>query len=86
MTTLRELGMRGLRHAEGAFYLYANVSALTNDSREFCHRMLHDAGVCAVPGLDFDAERGHHYVRFSYAGEQSAIEEACHRLKTWLGT
>jgi aspartate/methionine/tyrosine aminotransferase len=86
MTTLREVGMRGLRHAEGAFYLYANVSGLTNDSRDFCRRLLHEAGVCAVPGLDFDAERGHQYVRFSYAGEQAEIEEACGRIRGWLGT
>lgn len=85
MATLREVGMRALRHAEGAFYLYANVSALTNDSRTFCRAMLHEAGVCAVPGLDFDAERGHQYVRFSYAGEQADIEEACRRMKGWLG-
>ena len=85
MATLREVGMRGLRHAEGAFYLYANVSALSNDSRAFCRSMLHEAGVCAVPGLDFDAERGHQYVRFSYAGEQADVEEACRRIRGWLG-
>jgi aspartate/methionine/tyrosine aminotransferase len=84
MAALRGVGMRGLRHAEGAFYLYANVSALTNDSRDFCRRMLHEIGVCAVPGLDFDAERGHHYVRFSYAGEPAAIDEACQRITSWL--
>lgn len=82
--TLKAVGMRGLGHADGAFYLYANISAISNDSRAFCREMLHEAGVCAVPGLDFDTERGHQYVRFSYAGEVAQVEEACRRIEKWL--
>ncbi|MBY0355829.1 MAG: aminotransferase class I/II-fold pyridoxal phosphate-dependent enzyme [Rickettsiales bacterium] len=84
LSTLRDMGMRNLNQADGAFYLYANVSGISHDSREFCRRMLHEIGVCAVPGLDFDTQRGHQYVRFSYSGETSVIAEACARLKAWV--
>jgi aspartate/methionine/tyrosine aminotransferase len=59
------------------------VSRLTNDSHAFCSRMLAEAGVAATPGADFDTERGHHYVRFSFAGSTTDMEEAVRRLKAW---
>ena len=69
--------------ADGAFYLYADVSHLTNDSLEFCRRMLHEVGVAATPGIDFDAGRGHHFVRFSFAGATEQMAAAAERLKAW---
>ncbi|MCK5793001.1 MAG: aminotransferase class I/II-fold pyridoxal phosphate-dependent enzyme [Ketobacter sp.] len=81
---LPKAGFNELSPAEGAFYIYANVSSLTNDSREFCRRMLNEAHVCAVAGLDFDKESGHAYVRFSFAGETAEIREAMERLKRWM--
>lgn len=82
---LPEVGLRHFAPAQGAFYLYADVSELTNDSVRFCRDMLEQAGVCAVPGIDFDRTSGHHYIRFSYAGSLEAMQAACERLRNWLG-
>ena len=81
LEALPRAGFTELSRPQGAFYIYANVSGLTDDSHAFCRRMLHEAQVCAVPGLDFDRERGHRYVRFSYAGDTARIAEACGRLE-----
>lgn len=85
---LRELPKAGfdrLAPADGAFYLYADVSPLTNDSEDFCRRMLAETGVAITPGVDFDPERGHQFVRFSFAGLEAETAEAAARLETWLG-
>ncbi len=76
-------GFPRLTPAEGAFYLYADVADRTNDSREFCARMLAEAGVAAAPGVDFDDARGHHFVRFSYCGPEADMAEAARRLRAW---
>jgi aspartate/methionine/tyrosine aminotransferase len=88
----RDLLLRGLPAcgfalgpAEGAFYLFADVSQLTNDSEAFCARMLAEAGVAAAPGVDFDRARGNRYVRFSYCGPEADMAEAAARLAAWAG-
>ena len=78
-----KLGLGRLAAADGAFYLYADVRDYTNDSVEFCKRMLHETGVAATPGVDFDPHRGHVYVRFSFAGTTEAMERAVAALKNW---
>ncbi len=77
-------GLDRLAPADGAFYIYADVGHLTNDSPAFCQRMLHDTGVAATPGIDFDESLGHRFVRFSFAGSTEDMAEAARRLKTWL--
>ena len=69
--------------ADGAFYLYAEVARLTNDSLEFCRRMLAETGVAATPGVDFDPERGSQFVRFSFSGPTEDMAEAARRLIDW---
>jgi aspartate/methionine/tyrosine aminotransferase len=84
---LRELpkaGLDRLAPADGAFYIYADVSALTNDSEEFCRRMLAETGIAATPGIDFDPERGRHFLRFSFAGREAVMAEAARRLQDWI--
>jgi aspartate/methionine/tyrosine aminotransferase len=81
---LPEVGITHIAPADGAFYLYADVSNLTDDAIGFCKRMLHEAKVAATPGLDFDPVRGHKFVRFSYAGAEADMAEAVRRLKAWL--
>lgn len=84
---LRELPKAGfgrLASADGAFYLYADVTHLTNDSSAFCARMLAETGVAATPGIDFDPDRGNRYVRFSFAGRTEDMAEAARRLIAWL--
>lgn len=83
---LRELPKAGfdkLASADGAFYIYADVSAMTNDSAAFCQAMLAETGVAATPGADFDPERGHLFVRFSFARDPADIAEAARRLIDW---
>lgn len=84
---LRELPKAGITRfapADGAFYLYADVSHLTRDSEQFCRRMLAETGVAATPGVDFDPENGHLFIRFSFAGSTGVMAQAAARLKDWL--
>ncbi len=84
LDTLPGLGFRDFAPADGAFYLYADVGALTNDSMDFSRRMLAEAGVAAVSGLDFDPVRGKSTMRFSFAGSAETVEQAAESLTTWL--
>lgn len=81
---LPRLGFEDLLPVDGAFYAYASVARFSNDSLDFVKRMLNEAGVAATPGPDFDAARGHGYVRFSFAGTKADMEEAVARLGHWL--
>jgi aspartate/methionine/tyrosine aminotransferase len=71
--------------ADGAFYLYADVSAFTNDSQDFAQRLLREAHVAATSGIDFDPLHGHRYMRFSYARSADDMREAVARITRWLG-
>lgn len=81
---LPKAGFTDILPPDGAFYLYADVRHLTNDSAAFASRMLNEAGVAATPGIDFDAGRGNGFLRFSYAGRQEEMAEAARRLRAWL--
>ena len=85
LAELPKAGFRRFAPPDGAFYLYADVGELTNDSEAFCRRMLAETGVAATPGVDFDAGRGHRFLRFSFAGSTDDMAEAGRRLKAWLG-
>jgi len=83
---LHELPKAGLERfapSDGAFYLYADVAHLTNDSEGFCRRLLHETGVALTPGIDFDPARGRSTLRLCYAGSTDTIAEAVRRLKSW---
>ncbi|MFI5509904.1 pyridoxal phosphate-dependent aminotransferase [Mycobacterium sp. NPDC051804] len=81
---LRGIGIDKLAPTDGAFYVYADVSHLTTDSLSFCSKLLADTGVAIAPGVDFDTVRGGSYVRLSFAGPESDIEEAVRRIGAWL--
>ena len=81
---LPKAGLDRLAPADGAFYIYADVAAVTNDSEALCRRMLAETGIAATPGVDFDPDRGHHFVRFSFAGREADMREAARRLQDWL--
>ena len=83
LQALPEAGFPDIAAADGAFYIYANVGARTNDSAAFCAHMLAEAGVAASSGLDFDRERGARTVRFSYCGPEADMAEAAERLIGW---
>jgi aspartate/methionine/tyrosine aminotransferase len=80
---LPKAGFDRLAPADGAFYLYADVAHLTNDSQAFCRRMLRETGIACTPGIDFDPARGHATLRFSFAGATEAMAEAARRLIAW---
>ena len=82
---LPRLGLSDLAPADGAFYVYGDVSPLTDDSVELCRRWLAETGVAATPGVDFDPTRGHRTVRFSYAGSTEDVVSAMARLRSWAG-
>ena len=70
--------------ADGAFYLYADVSDFTSDSFEFAKQMLEQAHVAATPGIDFDPVHGRSFIRFSYARSADEMREAVNRISHWL--
>jgi len=85
---LDELPKAGLSHlapADGAFYIYADISDLADDSEAFSKRLLAETGIAATPGIDFDPERGRRFLRFSYAGTTEDMAEAARRLRVWMG-
>lgn len=77
-------GFDRIAAADGAFYLWCDVSHLTNDSVAFAARMLGGAGIAATPGVDFDRTRGTRHLRFSYCGDEAAMAQAPARLRRWL--
>lgn len=77
-------GLTRMAPVDGAFYLYVDVSRLTDDSVSFCRRLLAEAGIAATPGVDFDPWRGTSFVRFSFAGPRDNVERAADRLVAWL--
>ncbi len=82
---LPRAGLEKFLPADGAFYLYADVSAFTSNSFEFAKQMLEEAHVAATPGIDFDPVHGHQFIRFSYARSLEEMQEAVARIAQWLG-
>jgi aspartate/methionine/tyrosine aminotransferase len=81
---LPEIGLDRLAPADGAFYVYADISRYSTDSLAFCAKLLDDTGVAIAPGVDFDTVRGGAYVRLSFAGPSSDMDAALSRLGPWL--
>jgi aspartate/methionine/tyrosine aminotransferase len=81
---LPKIGFDDFAPVDGAFYVYVSVRRFSNDSLDFTRRMLAEAGVAATPGSDFDRNRGHGTMRFSFAGTEPDMAEAMNRLAAWL--
>ena len=84
LPALRELGFAIPVQPEGAFYLYADCSAFSTDSRAFAGRVLEEAGVAITPGVDFGEHRADSHLRFAYTAEVSRLAEAVERLRRFL--
>jgi aspartate/methionine/tyrosine aminotransferase len=69
---------------EGAFYLYADCSQMTDDSFDFCHQLLTRGGVAITPGKDFGAHKSEQYVRFAYTTSLDQLEEGVERIHRFL--
>jgi len=78
---LPQAGFDRIAPPDGAFYIYADVSDLTDDSLALAAQILDRAGVAVTPGLDFDPVRGAQTLRFSYAAATADIAEGLARLK-----
>ncbi len=81
---LPKAGFSKIAPPDGAFYIYADVSDMTEDSLSFAAEILHGAGVAVTPGLDFDPVRGGRTLRFSYARATADIAEGLARLQAFM--
>ena len=84
LRALPDLGLREIAPPDGAFYIYADIGHLTNDSLAFCEELLRDTGVATAPGLDFDPVDGHHFIRFSFAVSTELVADAVARMTPWF--
>ncbi|WP_029291165.1 pyridoxal phosphate-dependent aminotransferase [Cellulomonas sp. HZM] len=83
---LGDLGWTRVAPADGAFYVYADVSSTGLDSVTWCARLLDEAGVALTPGTDFDPVDGHRWVRLSFASSVDVVREAVDRIVAWQRT
>jgi aspartate/methionine/tyrosine aminotransferase len=81
---LPHAGLNDFLPADGAFYLYADVSKFTSDSFAFAQQMLEEAHVAVTPGSDFDPIHGRSFIRLSYARSAADMHEAVARISRWL--
>ena len=81
---LLRIGLRNFVVPEGAFYLYLNIEHFTNNSLQFACDFLEAEGVAITPGIDFDKEDGHKYIRFSYTGTKEDIIEGIEKLDRFI--
>jgi aspartate/methionine/tyrosine aminotransferase len=84
LAALPGLGLKSIAPPDGAFYIWADVGGLTDDSLAFCKQLLQDTGVATAPGIDFDPVEGRHFIRLSFAVSTPEIEEAIRRLTPWF--
>ncbi len=69
---------------QGAFYIYADIRAFSDDSMTFCLALLEQEAVAITPGIDFSPSNGHHFVRFAYTADIPRLKEAVKRIKHFL--
>jgi len=84
LDALPRLGLRSIAPPDGAFYIYADIGHLTDDSLTFCEALLRDTGVATAPGVDFDPVHGHRFMRFSFAVSTPEVEDALRRMGPWF--
>jgi aspartate/methionine/tyrosine aminotransferase len=84
LDALPALGLDRIAPPDGAFYIYADVGQLTDDSLDFCKQLLTDTGVATAPGIDFDPEDGRRFIRLSFAVSTPEVEEAIRRMIPWF--
>ena len=84
LKALPSLGLREIAPPDGAFYIWADVGHLTDDSLAFCKQLLADTGVATAPGIDFDPVEGRHFIRFSFAVSTAEVEDAIRRMTPWF--
>jgi len=78
------LGLKSIAPPDGAFYIWADIGHLTDDSVAFCEALLRETGVATAPGVDFDPVDGSRFMRFSFAVSTPQVEEALERMRPWF--
>jgi aspartate/methionine/tyrosine aminotransferase len=86
LARLPSMGLARIAPPDGAFYIWADVSAFTNDSMAFCHALLDATGVAIAPGVDFDPIDGNRFIRLSFAVSEAQAAEALDRIEAFLAT
>ena len=86
LDALPRLGLKSIAPPDGAFYIWADIGHLTDDSVAFCEQLLRDTGVATAPGVDFDPVEGRHFMRFSFAVSTPLVEEALKRITPWFAS
>nr|WP_133012396.1 aminotransferase class I/II-fold pyridoxal phosphate-dependent enzyme [Marinomonas flavescens] len=81
---LGRIGLPVVAPAQGAFYVYVDVSNVTNDAMDWCLRLLEEKGVALTPGADFGVKDAHKYVRFAYTCDESRLNEALARIDAFI--
>jgi aspartate/methionine/tyrosine aminotransferase len=81
---LLKLGFKIACKPEGAFYIYADCSQFTDNSFEFCRRLLEQEGVAVTPGRDFGVYRADQHIRFAYTASIDRMTAALKRLERFL--
>jgi len=84
LEALPQMGLQSIAPPDGAFYIWADIGHLTNDSLTFCEKLLRDTGVATAPGVDFDPVNGHRFMRFSFAVSTAEVREALERIGPWF--
>ena len=84
LAALPALGLSHIAPPDGAFYIYADVGHLTDDSLRFAMRLLQDTGVAIAPGVDFDPVEGNRFIRFSFAVSTPLVVKAIARMVPWF--
>lgn len=84
LAELPKLGFKIPVVPDGAFYIYADASALTQDTQVFCQQLLQETGVAITPGFDFGEQNANLYIRIAYTTNIERLEQAIARIKAWL--
>ena len=85
-SSFEDIGFFKYAPPDGAFYLYIDVSNITDDSTDLAIKLLKEAGVSSTPGKDFDYNLGNKFIRLSYAGDHKEILEGAKRIISWIKT
>jgi len=84
LPALKQLGFKIPVTPEGAFYLYADSSGLTDDSFDFAQTLLQEKFVAVTPGLDFGFNKPDKFIRFAYTEEKDRLLQAVDRIADFL--
>lgn len=82
---LESLGFRIGVEPQGAFYIYADIGELGEDSFTLAGRLIEQAGVAATPGLDFGAHLPQRHMRFAYTVGEEKLAEGLARMARHFG-